>query len=150
MGIFNAISGTPTSANTHSSTTILWYGCFTPDSRLIHHYWLIKLPASQEETIKYLITTWSPHPSFIVHAMSWKTWCRSFLLVSYGDSDITFDFQTWRTMILFPDLGHLSFCIVYFILYKTGKANVLTQQMCIQYCDNMINCSGVLHSQGML
>lgn len=47
MGIFNAISGTPTSANPHGSTTVLWCGCssravFTTGDEF-------QLPASREE-----------------------------------------------------------------------------------------------------
>ncbi len=53
LGIFNAISGTPTSANPPGSSSILWAGRFTAGWCRLRYRWLHKLAASQEETFKH-------------------------------------------------------------------------------------------------
>lgn len=88
MGIFNAISGTPTSAHPHGSAAILWDGRF--NSSL--------LPYSASRQSRWTQLPWSNWPEYLFssyyfsshHKLQNVTWA----LVSYGDSHNSVHYKT--------------------------------------------------------
>lgn len=128
MGIFNAISGTPTSA--HGSTTILWYS--QTHTFITTKDWLNYLQVKRKQFGHIL-----RQPEAIIHCfffslslflyMPWAGKYGVHSLLSVGPLFLfpmetpvnTVDFQALRIHLL-PDSGHLSFCIACFILWKMG------------------------------
>lgn len=128
MGIFNAISGTPTSANPHGSTTILWYS--QTHAFVTTKDWLNYLQVKRNQSGCILT-----QPEAIIHCFFFSLYfctrhelenmvftpCYPFVLVSYGDSSEYCQLSSFQKAIhLLPDLGHLSFRVVCFILWKMG------------------------------
>lgn len=138
MGIFNAISGTPTSA--HGSTTILWYS--QTHTFITTKDWLNYLQVKRKQfghilrQPEAIIHCFFFSLSISVHAMSWEIWCslpvisRPFVLVSYGDSSE----YCWLSSFENPLIARFgSFIFLYSLFYpmEDGVKNMWWLSKCV-------------------